>query len=60
MIPYRMDLATYEACLEAGMTEPITEEMAEKLRKLANDPQLGQLAVRLATDRQVVEQEAYL
>lgn len=60
LIPYRMDLATYEACLAAGMTEPITKEMAGKLKKLTEDPQLGELAARLAADRQVVEQEAYL
>lgn len=60
LTPYRMDIVTYEACLAAGMTESITEEMAVKLQKLAEDPQLGELAARLATDRQVVEQEAYL
>ena len=60
LTPYRMDIATYEACLTAGMTEAIEEEMAGKLQKLAGDPQLGELALRLATDRQVVEQEGYL
>jgi len=60
LTPYRMDIATYESCLAAGMAEAITEEMAEKLQKLAEDPQLGQLAARLAADRRVVEQEAYL
>ena len=60
LTPYRMDIATYEACLAAGMTEAIEEEMAGKLQKLAGDPQLGELALRLATDRQVVEQEGYL
>jgi len=58
--PYRMDIGTYEACLAVGMTEAITKEMAEKLQKLAEDPQLGELAARLAADRLVVEQEAYL
>ena len=60
LTPYRMDITTYEACLAAGMTESIEEEMAGKLQKLAGDPQLGELALRLATDRQVVEQEGYL
>ena len=60
LTPYRMDITTYEACLAAGMTEAIEEEMAGKLQKLAGDPQLGELALRLAKDRQVVEQEGYL
>ena len=60
LTPYRMDIATYEDCLAAGMTEAIEEEMAGKLQKLAGDPQLGELALRLAKDRQVVEQEGYL
>ena len=60
LTPYRMDIATYEACLAAGLTETITEEMSGKLQKLEEDPQLGELAGRLAADRRVVEQEAYL
>lgn len=60
LTPHRMDIITYEACLAAGMAEPITEEMAGKLKKLTEDPQLGQLAARLAADHMVVEQEAYL
>ena len=60
LTPYRMDITTYEACLAAGMTEAIEEEIAGKLQKLAWDPQLGELALRLAKDRQVVEQEGYL
>lgn len=60
LTPYCMDITTYEACLAAGMTEAIEEEMAGKLQKLAGDPQLGELALRLAKDRQVVEQEGYL
>ena len=60
LTPYRMDITTYEACLAAGMTEAIEEEMAGKLQKLAGDPQLGELALRLVKDRQVVEQEGYL
>lgn len=58
--PYKMDLVTYEACLRQNMAEEISEEMAGKLQKLSEDPQLGALASRLAADRLVVEQEAYL
>lgn len=60
LTPYRMDVAAYEECAAKGMTEDIPEAMAEKLRKLTDDPQLGELAARLAADRKVVEQEAYL
>lgn len=58
--PYRMDIATYEECTARGMSEEITEAMAEKIGRLSDDVQLGELAARLAADRRVVEQEAYL
>ncbi len=58
--PHRMDLATYEEALCQTMAEAIPEEMAEKIAGLSEDPQLGVLAARLAEDRLVVEQEAYL
>ena len=60
LTPWRMDLTTYEYCVAAGMAEPISREMAAKLERLTEDPQLGALAARLAADRLVVEQEAYL
>ena len=58
--PCRMDLETYEDCLARELTEEISESMAEKLAALSTDPQLGELAARLAADRRVAEQEALL
>ena len=58
--PCRMDLETYEGCLARELTEEISESMAEKLAALSTDPQLGELAARLAVDRRVAEQEALL
>ena len=60
LTPCRMDIETYEDCLARELTEEISESMAEKLAALSTDPQLGELAARLAADRRVVEQEALL
>lgn len=60
LTPYRMDVETYKRCDAEGMTEKITAEMAGKLRSLSGDPQLGELAARLAADGKVAEQEGYL
>ena len=60
LTPCRMDIETYEDCLARKLTEKISEAMAEKLAALSTDPQLGELAARLAADRRVVEQEALL
>ncbi|MBP3701429.1 MAG: hypothetical protein J6I64_06040, partial [Lachnospiraceae bacterium] len=58
--PLRMDVETYEACVKQGLAEGVDAAMSKKLAELSSDPQLGALAMRLSTDRMVVEQEAYL
>ena len=60
VIEQLMAVKTYEGCLARELTEEISESMAEKLAALSTDPQLGELAARLAVDRRVAEQEALL
>lgn len=58
--PYRMDIQTYDMCVEKGLAEKIDNSKAKKIGTFSDDSQLGELAARLAKDQMVVEQEAYL